>query len=117
MLRPTYKIDATDKVLGRLATEIAVLLMGKNTVAYRRDRDMGGVVEISNCEKVKLTGAKLLTKKYYRHSGYPGGLKEKTASAKLAEEPSFLIYHAVYNMIPDNRTRPAIMKRLKFVAK
>lgn len=115
MKREIHKIDATDKVLGRLASEIAILLRGKHKVEFQPHQDLGDIVEVSNYAKVKLTGNKLEDKKYHHHSGYIGGLKTKTAKQKLEEDPKFLLHNAVYHMLPTNKLRDEMIKRLKFV--
>lgn len=115
MNREIHKIDADGKVLGRLASEIAVLLRGKNKVNFQPNKDMGDIVEVVNYDKVKLTGKKLEEKKYYHHSGYIGGLKTTTAKKKLEQDPKFLLHNAVYHMLPTNKLRDSMIKRLKFV--
>ena len=115
MKRELHKIDATDKVLGRLASEIAVLLRGKHKVEFQPHMDLGDIVEVTNYDKVKLTGKKLEEKVYYHHSGYIGGMKSATAKKKLETDPSFLLRNAVFHMLPTNKLRNGMIKRLKFV--
>jgi large subunit ribosomal protein L13 len=114
MERKTYIIDATGKVLGRLASQIAILLMGKHKPNYDPSKDMGDVVIVKNVGKIKLTGKKLEKEKYYRHSGYIGGLKEIPIKKIFQEKPEFLLKKAVYGMLPKNKLRKRMIKRLKF---
>ncbi len=113
MERKTHKIDASRKPLGRLASEIAVLLMGKEEEGYRPHEDKGGFVIVENIEKIVLTGKKEENKKYYHHSGYPGGLKE-VPYKKVREKGSVeALKRAVYGMLPKNKLRKERIKRLK----
>ena len=112
MIRETHKLDATDKAPGRLATEISLLLQGKNKVDWSPEKDNGGLVELSNVSKIKITGKKLEDKIYYRYSGYPGGLKKRSMKELTQEE---IVKHAVWKMLPKNRLRSKRIKRLKFV--
>jgi len=113
--RALHKLDATDQPLGRLAGEIALLLMGKNKPSYSPQTDCGDMVEIANAKKVKLTGKKIRQKKYYHHSGYPGGLKTTKLSDLIVDNPANAIARAVKNMLPKNRLQAKMIKRLKFV--
>lgn len=115
MQRQTYKIDASGKVLGRLASEIAVLLQGKRKIGYRPNVDAGDIVELTNAGAIKVTGKKLTQKKYYRHSTYPGGFREDILKERLQNNPTFVLRNAVYHMLPVNRLREKMIKRLKFV--
>jgi len=108
-----YLIDAENKVLGRLATEIAKILRGKNKVYFSPDIECGDNVIVINAEKVRLTGNKIEDKIYRWHTGYPGGLKERTAKMMLEKKPEFLIYHAVKGMLPKNKLRDKLLKNLK----
>ncbi|HPL55921.1 MAG TPA: 50S ribosomal protein L13 [bacterium] len=108
--RKTHKIDASGKVLGRLAVEIAKLLRGKDRVDFTLNTDKGDQVVVFNCDKVKITGRKIETKKYYRHSGYIGNLKEKSYTQTPSDK---VLYSAVKGMLPDNRLRQRWLKRLK----
>ncbi len=108
--RKTHKIDASDKILGRLAVEIANLLRGKDKVDFTLNTDKGDQVVVFNCDKVKITGRKIETKKYYRHSGYIGNLKEKSYTQTPSDK---VLYSAVKGMLPDNRLRQRWLKRLK----
>jgi len=116
MKRNVHKIDATGKVFGRLATEIVLLLRGKNKVEFQPHIDAGDYVEVTNFDKVKITGNKLELKMYYHHSRYPGGLIETQMKKKLVEDPKFILRNAVYHMLPKNKLREEMIKRLKFVA-
>ena len=115
MKREIHKIDATGKVLGRLASEIALLLRGKGKVTFQPHLDEGDFVEVTNAEKIKVTGKKIEQKIYYRHSGYPGGLKEETLKKKLVDDPTFVLRNAVVHMLPKNTLRKEMIKRLKFI--
>jgi len=108
-----WLIDAEGKVLGRLATEIAILLRGKRNPRYVDFMDSGDFVIVINAEKIKVTGRKMEQKKYYSHSGYPGGLKEKTLKQLLEKKPEEVIKKAVWGMIPKNKLGRAIYKKLK----
>ncbi len=113
MERATHNIDATGKVLGRLATEIAVLLRGKNKIGFTLNKDWGDKVVITNAEKIVVTGRKAQQKKYYRHSGHPGNLKTISYATMQKEHPDRIITLAVRNMLPDNRLRREWLKRLE----
>ena len=111
--RKWYLVDAKGKTLGRLATVIASKLNGKDQVDYSPGIDNGAFVVVVNAEKFHVTGSKLQNKKYYRHSGYLGGLKTETLTDKLIKDPTFPIKAAVQGMLPKTRTRKFILKRLK----
>lgn len=111
--RQWHVIDASDKILGRLATKAASLLMGKNKPQFSRHMDMGDFVIIINAEKVRVTGNKMKQKMYYRHSGYPGGLKSISLEKMMQEHPTRAIEHAVKGMLPHNRLGAILRKRLK----
>jgi large subunit ribosomal protein L13 len=113
--RGRHLIDADGQVLGRMSTEIVKLLMGKNKPSYSRHMDVGDFVTVKNAGKVKLTGKKESQKVYYRHSGYPGGLKEISLSKLKKERPQRIIELAVKRMLPKNRLRDIRMARLKVV--
>lgn len=113
--RDWHLIDAKDKVLGRVATQIARLLLGKHKASYSSHLDSGDYVVVLNAEKVKLTGKKTEQKVYRRHSGYPGGLKEISFAKMLQEHPQRIIEYAVRGMLPDNRLKKDRMARLKVV--
>jgi large subunit ribosomal protein L13 len=98
-----YLVDAEGKVLGRVASTVASILRGKHKPDYTPSMDMGDNVIIVNAAKVKLTGNKPFSKKYYRHSGYPGGLKEKSFSEVMKIDPTFTLRNAIKGMLPHNR--------------
>ena len=106
-------IDATDVVLGRLASHAATLLRGKHKPTFAPHMDMGDFVIIINAEKIALTGAKLEQKKAYRHSGYPGGLTATTYSELLAKHPTRVVEKAVRGMLPKNSIGRAQLSKLK----
>jgi large subunit ribosomal protein L13 len=106
-------IDADGQVLGRLATQAATLLTGKNKPIYTPFLDTGDHVIIINAEKIKLTGKKLSDKMYRHHTGFPGGLKETTAGELLAKDPGKLIREAVVGMLPKTKLGRAMRKKLK----
>ncbi|MGB9743138.1 MAG: 50S ribosomal protein L13 [Minisyncoccales bacterium] len=114
MERKTHTIDATNKNLGRLAAEIAVLLRGKHKSDFVPYKDMGDVVVIKNVNKLKFSGRKLIQKKYYRHSGYLGGIKEISLEKLFKKNPAAVLREAVNGMLPKNRLRAKMIKRLKF---
>ncbi len=109
-------VDATDMVLGRLASEIAQILKGKRKPQYTPNVDTGDFVIVINAEKVRLTGNKAFTKNYYRHSGYPGGLKEVSYQRMLEKHPERVIEKAVKGMLPKNTLGRAMGKKLKVYA-
>ncbi len=111
-----YLVDAKDKVLGRLATEIATRLRGKHKAEFAPHMDNGDFIVVINCEKIKVTGNKLADKKYYRHSGYVGGLHEITLEKLLASHPERVLMNAVRGMLPKNRLGRAMLKKLKVYA-
>lgn len=108
-----WLVNADGKVLGRLATEVAVLLRGKRKTEFVDFLDSGDFVVVINAEKVKVTGKKLDQKKYYSHSGYPGGIKEKSYKELLEKKPEEIIKKAVWGMIPKNKLGRAVYKKLK----
>ena len=109
-------IDATNEVLGRLASQIAKILRGKNKPGYTPHVDCGDYVIVVNAEKVKLTGDKLTEKVYVRHTGYPGGQRFATAQDYLKKKPEFVIEEAIRGMLPKTRLGEAIFKNLKVYA-
>jgi len=109
-------MDASDQVLGRLATEIASILRGKHKPDFTPFLDTGDFVVIVNAERVKLTGAKLDEKIYYRHSGRPGSLKSETARERLDKHPERVIQAAVWGMLPKNRLGRKLLRKLKVYA-
>ena len=114
--RQWYVIDATEAPLGRLATRTAGLLMGKGKPQFTKHIDCGDFVVIINAANLVTTGDKLNKKIYYRHSGYPGGLKRATLTEKLAKDPTGAVTQAVRGMLPVNRLRDGRLKRLKVYA-
>lgn len=111
-----HQIDASGKVLGRLASEIAILLRGKNKPTFRPNLDEGDQVEVFHCSQLKFTGKKLANKQYRWHSNYPGGLKSKKMQVVFEKNPAEVLKRAVWGMLPKNRLRPAMIKRLKIFA-
>ena len=111
--REWHLVDASDKVLGRLSTQIASLLMGKHKPLFCRHLDVGDYVVVINAEKVRVTGNKARQKFYYRHSGYPGGLKSVSLERMMQTHPTRVIEYAVKGMLPHNRLQDRMMKRLR----
>ncbi len=111
--RHWHVIDASGRVLGKLATEAAQLIMGKHKPIYSRHLDVGDYVVVTNANKIVLTGNKPQQKVYHRHTGYPGGLKTVTFEKMIAEKPTWVIEHAVKGMLPKNRLGAAMLKKLK----
>lgn len=111
--RAHHQIDASDRVLGRVATEVANLLRGKNKVGFTYHQDLGDFVTVSNVDKIVVTGRKATNKMYYRHSGYPGGITSKTYEELIERKPTEALRLAVRSMLPDNRLRAKWMARLK----
>ncbi|MGH9340701.1 MAG: 50S ribosomal protein L13 [Acidobacteriota bacterium] len=111
-----YVVDAEDQVLGRLASRLAEILMGKNKPCYTDFLDTGDFVVVVNADKFKFTGKKWDQKNYYSHSGYPGGLKQTTAKDLLAKHPERLIEFAVKGMLPKTKLGAKMLKKLKVYA-
>lgn len=111
--RAWFVIDAEGQVLGRLATRVAALLMGKGKTYFTRHLDCGDHVIVVNAEKIKVTGNKLTDKVYYRHTGYVGGIKSITLEKQLQEKPERVIRDAVYGMVPKGKLGRQIMTKLK----
>jgi len=111
--RQWYVIDARGKILGRMATEIAKVLRGKHKPCYTPNQDAGDFVIVVNAREIKLTGAKLDQKMYYRHTEYPGGIRERTAAQMLEEKPEELVMLAVKGMLPKNRLSRKLVTKLK----
>jgi large subunit ribosomal protein L13 len=109
-------IDATDVVLGRLASQVAALLRGKHKPTFAPHVDMGDFVVVVNADKVALTGSKLEQKRAYRHSGYPGGLKSRTYTELLDKHPTKAVEKAVRGMLPKNSIGRAQLSKLKVYA-
>ena len=116
IVRSWHVVDASGQTLGRLASEIAQLLKGKNKPYYAPHMDTGDYVVVINAEKVRVTGDKLETKVYYRHSGYPGGLKSVKLGTQLQVFPTRVIEHAVKGMLPHNALGRAMFRKLKVYA-
>jgi large subunit ribosomal protein L13 len=114
--REWHVIDATDKILGRLATEVASLLSGKDKTIFSRHLDTGDYVIVINAAKIKVTGNKLTQKLYPRHSGYAAGFRTPSLEVTLKNKPEFVIEHAVQGMLPRNRLGDAMMKKLRVYA-
>lgn len=114
--RGRHVIDAEDKILGRLATEVARLLMGKHKPMFSRNLDVGDFVVVINAAKVRVTGNKAKQKFYYRHSGYPGGFKSISYEKLMQTKPTRVVEHAVKGMVPHNRLGASMMKKLKVYA-
>lgn len=110
--RAWHLIDVKDKTLGRVASEIAQLLMGKGKGYFVRNLDCGDYVVVINAKEVNVTGRKEEQKKYYRHSGYPGGFRVETLKEVRGRKPEMIITHAVKGMLPQNRLRDKMLKRL-----
>ncbi len=110
--RNKHKIDAENKTVGRLASQIAVILRGKNKPEFEPHIDIGDIVEVININKLKFTGKKLEQKKYFRYSGYPGGIKETEMSVLYKKNPALIFKRAVKQMLPDNKLREGMLKRL-----
>jgi large subunit ribosomal protein L13 len=114
--RQWHLVDANDEILGRLATRIAGLLMGKHKPTYSPNLDTGDFVVVINAEKVRVTGNKEKQKLYIRHSGYPGGLKSTSFDTMMEIQPTRAIEYAVKGMLPRNRLGRAMIKKLKVYA-
>jgi large subunit ribosomal protein L13 len=114
--REWHLIDAKNKILGRLSTEIALLLMGKSKPYFVKNLDCGDYVVVINAKDVKTTGKKEDLKKYFRHSGYPGGFKAETLKDLRKRNPEGIIEHAVSGMVPQNKLKALMLKRLYIFA-
>lgn len=111
-----HVIDATDVVLGRLASQTAALLRGKHKPTFVPHQDMGDFVIIINAEKVAMTGDKAEKKRYWRHSGFPGGIKSLTFNEMVSRYPTRAVYQAVKGMLPHNKLGTAQLKKLRVYA-
>jgi large subunit ribosomal protein L13 len=116
IVKEWYIVDAKDKILGRLATKVASILMGKNKVIYSPHQDTGDEVIVINASLVKVTGSKPEQKIYKRYSAYPGGLNEETYQSVFKRKPDFVIRHAVKGMLPKNKLGAKLLKKLKVYA-
>jgi len=114
--RSWHQLDASGQTLGRLATQIAGLLMGKQKVYYASHIDCGDYVVVTNAKDITVTGTKLKNKIYYRHSGFPGGLKSVTLGKQLDNDPTKIIEWAVKGMLPKNKLQSPRLRRLKVFA-
>jgi large subunit ribosomal protein L13 len=106
-------LDARDETLGRLSSKIASILMGKNKAQYTPHNDLGDYVVVVNAEKIRVTGNKDIQKKYYKHTGYPGGLKSSTFSEVIEKNPENVILKAVKGMLPKNKLSSSMISKLK----
>lgn len=111
--RKWYLVDAEGKVLGRLASSVAGVLMGKGKPCFSRHLDCGDHVVVINAEKVRVTGNKMKQKMYYRHTGYIGGIRSESLEKRIQEKPERVIEDAVYGMIPKNRLGRKMLTKLK----
>ena len=111
-----HLVDATGQVIGRLATKIAILVMGKHKPTFARHIDSGDHVVVVNAVKIRATGSKELQKVYHRHSGYPGGMRETTLEKMRATKPEEIVIHAVSGMLPKNKLRDVMLKKLHVYA-
>jgi large subunit ribosomal protein L13 len=114
--RTTHEIDATSQAVGRVATQVALLLKGKNKPDFTPHIDGGDFVVVKNAKQVKFTGLKLVQKDYYHHTGYPGGLKRKPMKHVFEEDPTDVMKRAVWGMLPKNKHRGEMFKRLTVTA-
>ena len=106
-------LDARDETLGRLSSKIASILMGKNKAQYTPHNDLGDYVVVVNAEKIRVTGNKDIQKKYYKHTGYPGGLKSSTFTEIIEKNPENVILKAVKGMLPKNKLSSSMISKLK----
>lgn len=110
--RNTIEIDAAGRSVGRVASEIAQALMGKHKAEFERHLDVGDFVVVNNVAKLKFTGRKLEQKDYYHHTQHPGGLRRTPMKKLFQEQPDKVVYKAVYGMLPKNKLRSGMLKRL-----
>ena len=110
--RQWHLIDAKNQTLGRLAVNVANVLMGKNKVNYIPYLDMGDYVVVTNTSALKVSGKKATQKKYYSHSGYPGGLRTQSYANMMADKPEEVLKHAIKGMLSNNKLRPKMLKKL-----
>ncbi len=111
--REWHVFDASDRILGRLATQVASLLMGKHKPMFTRNLDTGDFVVIINADKIRVTGNKAKLKLYYRHSGYPGGLKSISLEKMMQTNPTRVLEYAIKGMLPHNRLGASMLKKLR----
>lgn len=114
--RQWHIVDASEAPLGRVATQVAALLTGKNKPQFTKHIDCGDYVIVINAAKTVATGDKLQKKVYYHHTGYPGGIKDATLAEQMEKDPTFAITHAIRGMLPVNKLRDDRLKRLKVYA-
>lgn len=114
--RDWYVVDAQGQTLGRLATRVATILRGKHKASYTPHVDCGDYVVIVNAEKIHTTGQKMTQKKYYRHSGYPGGIREVALRDQLQKFPERVLEYAIRGMLPKNKLGRQMFKKLKVYA-
>lgn len=114
--RQKHKIDATDRAVGRIATEVALILRGKNKPTFEPHIDAGDFVTVINMGKVKFSGKKLEQKDYYHHTMYPGGIRRTPMKKVFLKDPAEVLRRAVYGMLPKNKLRDEMMKRLTIKA-
>lgn len=114
--RDWFVVDATDQTLGRLASQVAMRLRGKHKPTFSPHLDVGDFIIVVNADKIRLTGRKLDQKMYYRHSGYPGGIRSQSARRLLELHPTRLVSTAVRGMLPKNRLGRQMLKKLKVYA-
>ena len=116
MVKKWHLVNAENKTLGRLSSKISSILMGKNKAQYTPHNDLGDYVVVVNAEKIKVTGNKNTQKRYYRHTGYPGGLKSSTFSEMIEKDPENTILKAVKGMLPKNKLSNSMISKLKIYA-
>lgn len=116
VVRKWHLVDAKGKILGQVATEVALKLIGKNKPTYTPHTDGGDFVVVINASEVEVTANKAQTKMYVRHSGFPGGYRENTFAEMIVKHPDQVIEHAVNNMLPNNKLRDRRLARLKVYA-
>lgn len=116
VIRVWYLIDASSAPLGRISTVAAGLLLGKGKPQFTKHIDVGDYVIITNTKNLVVTGNKMTTKKYYHHSGFPGGLRERSLEEQMERDPTKVILHAIRGMLPDNKLRADRLNRLKIYA-
>lgn len=114
--RKWYVVDATDATLGRVSTQVATLLTGKGKPQFTKHIDCGDYVIVINAADLRVTGDKMTTKKYYHHSGHPGGLRERTMKEQMELDPVKVIEHSIRGMLPVNKLRDERLARLKIYA-
>lgn len=114
--REWFVVDATGQTLGRLASKISHILKGKHKPTYTPNLDVGDYVVVLNADKIAVTGSKMDQKTYYRHTGYPGGIRPTNLRDMMQRHPTFALQHAVRGMLPKNRLGRAMLRKLKVYA-